>query len=231
MKLIGLIGGVSPASTAYYYRVFHEMTRERLGGHHSARLLIHSVDFDVVESAHLGDRWPVVAAELTAAARSLEQGGAQCVLLCCNTMHDVADEIAAAVSIPFRHIGDDTAEAVARSGLARVGLLGTSHTMEHGFYAPRLEARGIDVVVPDAAARARVQSIIYDELCAGRILDASRAAFREIVAAMVRDEAIQGLILGCTEIGLLLDPADVSVPTFDTARLHAAAALDWALGD
>lgn len=224
MNVIGLIGGVSPASTTYYYEVFNALAAKHYGRRHSARLLIHSVDFAIPEKAHLRGDWPGVAAALVPAARSLERGGAACVLLCCNTMHDVADDIASAISIPFLHIGDALADRAASDGHARVGLLGTLHTMEQGFYRPKLEARGIDVLVPSAADRKEVHRVIYQELCANRVLDASRATYRRIVDDLVAAGA-QAVILGCTEIGLLLDADDLPVPGLDSARVHAEAAF------
>ena len=225
--MIGLIGGVSPASTTHYYEVFNALAAARFGKRHSARLLIHSVDFAIPEKAHLRRDWAGVAAELVPAARSLEQGGAACVLLCCNTMHDVADDIAAAVSIPFFHIGDATTRRIVDDGRTRVGLLGTLHTMEHGFYKPRLEAAGVEVLLPEASDRKEVHRVIYQELCANRVVDASRTTYLRIVDDLVHAGA-QAVILGCTEIGLLLDPDTLPVPAYDTARVHAEAAFAWA---
>ena len=227
MKTIGLIGGMSWESSLHYYRLINEGVRARLGGLHSAQLLLHSVDFAPIERMQAEERWDDAGAALADAAAGLERGGAGCVVLCTNTMHRVADAIAARVRIPLLHIADATGEAVRARGLLRVGLLGTRFTMEQPFYRDRLSERhGLELLTPDADARALVHRVIYDELCLGRIEPASCAAFAGIAAALV---AAEGVIFGCTEIGMLLAPSDVAVPTFDTTLLHAAAAVDWAL--
>ncbi|MEK9520687.1 aspartate/glutamate racemase family protein [Streptomyces venezuelae] len=228
MKTIGLIGGMSWESTAEYYRLLNEFTRGRLGGLHSARCVLYSVDFAEIERLQVENRWTEAGEILAEAARAVEAAGADMVLLCTNTMHKVADQVEAAVSIPLLHLADATAEAVRASGLRRVGLLGTAFTMEQDFYRGRLEAGGLEVRVPEAEGRATVHRVIYEELCRGVVREESRAAYQEIIAALVADGA-EGVILGCTEIELLITPEDSPVPTFPTASLHAAAAVKAAL--
>ncbi|MFI6155608.1 aspartate/glutamate racemase family protein [Kitasatospora sp. NPDC051170] len=228
MRTIGLIGGMSWESTAEYYRLVNELTRERLGGLHSARCVLYSVDFAEIEQLQVQDRWAEAGEILAAAARALEAAGADLVLICTNTMHKVADHVEAAVSVPLLHLADATAQAVRASGLRRVGLLGTAFTMEQDFYRGRLEAGGLDVLVPDAEGRAIVHRVIYEELCLGIVREESRAAYREVIADLVAGGA-EGVILGCTEIELLIGSEDSPVPVFPTARLHAEAAVRAAL--
>jgi aspartate racemase len=229
MRTLGLLGGMSWESTVPYYRIVNECVRERLGGLHSAKLVLHSVDFAEIETLqHAGD-WDTAGALLAEAARGLRRAGADAIVLCTNTMHLVAPAIEAAVDIPLLHIADATAARIRAAGIARVALLGTRFTMEQAFYRERIEAAGIEVLTPDAPQRERVHRVIYDELCLGRILDASRDDYRTIMANLVALGA-QGVILGCTEIGLLMGEGDATVPLFDTARIHAEAAADWALG-
>ena len=228
MKTLGLLGGMSWESTLPYYRIVNERVRERLGGLHSAKLVLHSVDFAEIEALQHADRWDEAGALLAEAARGLRAAGADAIVVCTNTMHRVAPAIEAAVDVPLLHIADTTAVRIHAADILRVGLLGTRFTMEQAFYRERIEAAGIDVIVPDADERERVHRVIYDELCLGRVHDASRQAYRDIIAALVARGA-QGVILGCTEIGLLVDEDDADVPLFDTTRLHAEAAADWAL--
>lgn len=228
MRTIGLIGGMSWESTAEYYRILNERTRERLGGLHSARCVLHSLDFAEIEQLQVQGRWAEAGEVLAAAARSLEAAGADLLLICTNTMHKVADSVEAAVSVPLLHLADATAAAVRAAGLRRVGLLGTAFTMEQDFYRGRLAAGGLDVRVPDSEGRALVHRVIYEELCLGVVRDASRAAYRRVVEDLVAEGA-EGVILGCTEIELLIGPEDSPVPVFPTARLHAEAAVDAAL--
>lgn len=228
MKTIGLLGGMSWESTATYYRLLNQTMRERLGGFHSARIVLHSVEFDEFHQLQHRGEWDLIGERLGAAARSLERAGAQGLVLCTNTMHKVAPAIASAVTIPMLHIADATAVAIKAAGLDSVGLLGTRFTMEQDFYVARLRDHGLRVLVPDAPARETVHRVIYDELCLGAIRDDSRARYRDIMAALA-DHGARGIILGCTEIGLLVGPADAPVPLFDTTQLHAAAAVDWAL--
>ena len=230
MKTIGLIGGMSWESTVPYYRLINEAVKQRLGGLHSARIVLYSVDFHPIEQLqHAGD-WPAAGALLADAARALAAAGADFLVLCTNTMHKVAPAIEAAVALPLLHIADPTAAAIRADGHAVVGLLGTRFTMEQGFYRDRLaERHGLRVIVPGAAAREAVHRIIYDELCRG-ILDAtSRARYREVMAELVAQGA-QAIILGCTEISLLVDAADAAVPLYDTTAIHARAAAEEALG-
>ena len=228
MKRIGLIGGMSWESTAEYYRLVNELVRERCGGLHSAECLLWSVDFATVEPLQAAGRWADAGDLLADAAKALEGSGADLLVLCTNTMHKVADAITDAVSIPLLHIADTTAEAVTAAGLGTVGLLGTAFTMEQPFYADRLADHGVSVLVPDADDRAVVHRVIYDELCLGVVSDSSRAAYQEIVQRLVARGA-EGVILGCTEIELLISLDDSSVPLFPTTRLHAEAAVDLAL--
>ncbi len=229
MKTIGLIGGMSWESSVEYYRLINEAVKERLGGLHSAQLLLYSVDFAAIERLQHGGDWDAAGAILADAARRLERGGADFLLLCTNTMHKVADAITGAVSIPFVHIADPTATAIRTAGVGTIGLLGTRFTMEQEFYRGRLEGQdGLRVLVPDAADREAVHRIIYDELCLGIISEESRAAYRAIMARLVAQGA-EGIILGCTEITLLVSAADATVPLFDTTRLHAEAAALLAL--
>ncbi|MET9697242.1 aspartate/glutamate racemase family protein [Streptomyces sp. NPDC006529] len=228
MKTIGLIGGMSWESTAEYYRILNERTRERLGGLHSAPCLIHSMDFVEIERLQTQGRWAEAGDLLADAARSLRAAGADLLLICTNTMHKVADSVEAATPLPLLHIADATADAVRAAGLGRVGLLGTAFTMEEDFYRGRLAARELDVLVPDAEGRALVHRVIYEELCRGVVREASRAAYRRVVEDLVARGA-EGVVLGCTEIELLIGSGDSSVPLFPTARLHAEAAVDAAL--
>ena len=229
MKTIGLIGGMSWESSAHYYRIINQAMRARLGGTHSARSLMLSVDFGEIERLqHAGD-WTALASAMVDAARALERGGADFLLICTNTMHMVADEITAAVALPLLHIVDPTGAAIRAAGYRRVGLLGTTFTMERPFYRDRLAERfGLDVIVPEDTDRTAVHRIIYDELVAGRVLDASRATYRDVIARLVARGA-EAVILGCTEIMLLVGAQDSAAPLFDTTELHALAAVDRAL--
>ena len=231
MKTIGLIGGMSWESTIPYYRHLNEVVKARLGGLHSAKVVLLSVDFHEIERLqHAGD-WDAAGALLADAAQALERAGAQCLVLCTNTMHKVAPAIEAAVGIPLLHIADPTAQAIKAAGLQRVALLGTRFTMEQAFYRERLEQRHcIEVLIPDEAQRADVHRIIYEELCLGQVLDGSRDTYRAIIASLVARGA-QAVILGCTEIGLLVGSDDASVPLFDTTYLHALSAAQWALDE
>ena len=229
-KTIGLLGGMSWTSSAEYYRLINEGVRTRLGGLHSAQCLMWSFDFDDIAVLQRADRWADAAALMVEAALRLERGGADFLVICTNTMHRAFDAIEAATAVPLLHIADPTAAAVKAAGVRRVGLLGTAFTMEQDFYKGRLDERhGLDVLVPDAADRAAVHRIIYDELVLGRIAPASRAAYRAVIARLVGRGA-EAIILGCTEIMLLVGPEDSPVPLYDTTALHAAAAVDRALG-
>ncbi len=231
MKTIGLIGGMSWESSAEYYRILNQGVRDRRSPTASAKCLLWSFDFSEIERLQHDGDWPALTDRMTDAARRLEGAGAELLLICTNTMHLMADAIQAAVAIPLLHIADPTAHAIRAAGLTRVGLLGTAFTMERDFYRGRLTGKhGLNVLVPDAEDRAAVHRIIYDELVAGRIEPASRDAYRAVIARLV-DRGAQAIILGCTEIMLLIGPDDSPVPLFDTTALHAAAAVDLALGD
>jgi aspartate racemase len=229
MKRIGLLGGMSWESSAEYYRFVNEAVRKRLGGLHSADCLLRSVDFAAVEELQRTGRWNEAGKLLTAEALALVAGGAELLVLCTNTMHRVADQIAAVVEIPFVHIADTTADAVRAAGLSTVGLLATAYTMEQDFYVGRLErTHGLAVVVPDAEDRRLVHDVIYQELCLGIVKEDSRQAYRRVIGDLVGRGA-EGILLGCTEIDLLIGPPDAPVPVFDTTRLHAERAVDLAL--
>ena len=228
MRTLGLLGGMSWESTLPYYRILNERVRERLGGLHSAQLLMYSVDFAPIEDMQRGGDWEAAGELLAQAAARLVGAGADAIVICTNTMHLVASQVEAAAGVPLLHIADATAQRIRAAGLARVGLLGTRFTMEQPFYRERLEQAGLQVLLPDAPARERIHAVIYDELCRGRIEAASRDAYRAIITDLVARGA-QAVILGCTEIGLLVGDDDAAVPLFDTARIHAEAAADWAL--
>ena len=229
MKTIGLIGGMSWESSIEYYRIVNEITREKLGGLHSARSLMASVDFAEVEILQHEDRWAEAAGMLIDVANNLENGGAEFIVLCTNTMHKVADEIQANVNIPFLHIADATAQRVKESGIQKIGLLGTRFTMEEEFYKGRLSQKyGLNVQIPNGQERRIVHRVIYDELVLGRIEQRSKAQYLDIIERLVNQGA-EGIILGCTEIGLLIHPEDSPVPLFDTTRIHAEAAVEYAL--
>jgi aspartate racemase len=229
MLRIGLLGGMSWESSAEYYRLVNELVRERLGGLHSAECVLYSVDFADIERLQQEQRWDDAAAALSEAALSLQAGGAELLVLCTNTMHKVADQIESAISIPFLHLGDSTAAAVRQAGVTTVGLLGTAFTMEQEFYRARLAEHGLNVVIPDEDDRREVHRIIYDELCVGVLKDESRQVYRDVIARLC-DAGAGGVILGCTEIELLIRQEDVTVPVFPTTRIHAEAAVARALG-
>jgi aspartate racemase len=229
MKTIGLIGGMSWESTVPYYRAINEAVRTRLGGLHSAKLVLYSVDFEEIELLQRTDRWDVAGQVLGDAGRALAAAGADFLLICANTMHKVAPAVEAAAGLPLLHVVDATAEAILAAGHRKVGLLGTRYTMEQEFYRERLtHPHGLEVIVPDAPDRALVHRVIFDELCRGQVREASRAEYRRIMAALVSRGA-EAVILGCTELSLLVGAADASVPLFDTTVLHARRAVDWAL--
>lgn len=230
MKTIGLLGGMSWESTQTYYRLINEGVKARLGGLHSAKLVLFSVDFAEIEALqHKGD-WAATARILSHAALSLQKAGADFLVIGTNTMHKVAPEIEQAIDLPLLHIADATARVLAQDGITRVGLLGTRFTMEQAFYRDRLEAAGIEVLVPDETQRESVHQVIYEELCQGEINPSSREAYLDIVAALAGRGA-QAVILGCTEIGLLIRQVDTRVPLYDTTEIHAAQAVEQALGE
>ena len=229
MKVIGLIGGMSWESTASYYRIINETVKEQLGGLHSAKLVLYSVDFHEVERMQQAGDWAAAGALLANAARGLHAAGAECVVVCTNTMHKVAEFIVAAVNIPLLHIADPTADAIKRAGHTTVGLVGTRFTMEQDFYRDRLITQhGLTVLTPNDHDRNVVHRVIYEELCLGKVLTESRDEYRRVMIELVAQGA-QAIILGCTQISLLIDQRDSSVPLFDTTYLHARGAAEWAL--
>lgn len=229
-KTIGLLGGMSWESSAEYYRLLNEVVRDRQGGLHSARCVLLSVDFAVIEELQVTGQWEAAGELLAADARRVEAAGADLLLLCTNTMHKVADQVQAAIGIPLLHIADVAGAAVAGAGLDTIGLLGTAFTMEQDFYPDRLARAGLTVLVPAAGDRALVHRVIYDELCLGVVREESRQAYREVIDRLVAAGA-QGVILGCTEIELLITAVDSPVPVFPTTRLHVEAAVNALLGD
>ena len=231
MRTLGLLGGMSWESTAEYYRLINREVAKRLGGRHSARLLMHSLDFDDLEVLQRAGDWWAAGAMLGDAARGLERIGAEAIVLAANTMHEVSTDIESAIDIPLIHIVDPTGEALARQGIRRAGLLGTRYTMELPFWRERMRERySIDILVPDEADRALVHRVIFDELSRGRIDGGSRSKY-VAVTARLRAAGADAVIFGCTEIGLLLRPDDVALPTFDTTALHAAAAVSFSLAE
>jgi len=229
MKTIGLIGGMSWQSTRIYYDLLNEMVAARLGGLHSAEILMRSVDFAGLEAAMQRGEWTAIESRLGDEAAALEQGGADCVLLCSNTMHKLYGRIATRIGIPFFHIADALGHALAADGLTRVGLLGTRFTMVEDFYATRLrEGFGIDVILPDEGQIGRIDAVIFDELCRGIVEDSSRNSYLEIMDGLAARGA-EGIILGCTEIEMLVKPEHHALPLYDTTLLHARHAVEWAL--
>lgn len=231
MKTIGLIGGLSWESSIEYYRIINQETQKRLGGVHSARCLLYSFDFGEIEALQAAGDWDGASERMVDAARRLQSADADCIVICSNTMHLMADAVEAAAALPLIHIADATAAPIMAKGLQRVGLLGTSFTMERDFYRGRMSERfGLDVQIPNAAGRAIVHDIIYEELVRGIIRDESRRRYQTLIEGLA-DAGAEAVILGCTEIGLLIKPEHSALPTFDTTVLHALAAVDWALGE
>ncbi len=231
MRTIGLIGGMSWESSAEYYRILNEAARARLGPLRSAKILMYSVDFGPIEQTQREGRWDDAAKTLEDAARRLHAGGAECIVLCTNTMHKVAEAVARSVPAPFLHIGDPLGQACRRGGWRRLGLLGTGFTMREPFLMDYLRERyDVHMFVPNDAQCELVHRIIYEELCAGIVSDASRQAYVEVIRSLA-DRGAEAVVLGCTEIGLLIGQRDSPLPVLDTTRLHALAALDFALGD
>lgn len=229
MKTIGLIGGMSWESSLEYYRILNETTKARLGGLHSAKCILYSVDFAEVEALQHQDRWNEAAQLMIDAGQSLERAGAEFVVLCTNTMHKLADPIQANIGIPFLHIADATAERVNAAGLRNIGLLGTRFTMEHDFYKGRLiDKYGLNVITPESEDRELVHRVIYDELCLGVVKQESKEQYLQIMEKLVQSGA-EGIILGCTEIELLVQEGDSQVPLFPTTKIHAMAAVEYAL--
>ncbi|MCD6567315.1 MAG: aspartate/glutamate racemase family protein [Dehalococcoidia bacterium] len=229
MKTIGLIGGMSWESTAEYYRIINESVRERLGGSHSAKIAMYSVEFEEVRELHRTGKWDEATDFMIDAAKRVERAGADFVLICTNTMHKMADDVAANISIPLLHIVDVTAAKIAATNLKKIGLLGSIFTMEEDFYKERLRKRyDLEIIVPDKIDRKIIDTIIFDELCLGEIKDSSRERLKLIIDKLVNDSA-GGIILGCTELPLLIKQTDCKIPLFDTTRIHAEAAVDLAL--
>ncbi len=229
MKTIGLIGGMSWESSIEYYRIINETAKEKLGGLHSAKSLMITVDFAEIEKLQHEDRWDEAAQILVKCAQDLERGGADFIVLCTNTMHKLADQIIANINIPFLHIADATAEKIVGRNIRKIGLLGTRFTMEHDFYKGRLIHNfGLEVIVPEQADRNIVHRVIYDELVQGKIVNASREEYRRIIELLIA-QGVEGIILGCTEIELLVKQGDSRVPLFPTTLIHAVAAMEKAL--
>ncbi|STQ71803.1 aspartate/glutamate racemase family protein [Hafnia alvei] len=231
MKTLGLLGGMSWESTVPYYRIINETVKNQLGGLHSARLVLYSVDFAEVEHLQMQGEWQQAGELLADAAQRLQAAGAEGIVVCTNTMHKVAEQIQARSGLPLLHIADATAARIQAKGLTRIGLLGTRFTMEQDFYRGRLtDTFGIEVIVPNESDREIIHRIIYQELCLGQIRPESRQQYREIMQRLA-EQCAQGIILGCTEIALLVDQTDADVPLFDTAQIHAEYAAHWALGN
>ena len=228
MKVIGLIGGMSWESSVEYYRIINQEVKRRLGGLHSAKCLLYSVDFHEIERYQSGGAWDKAGEVLGDAARSLELGGADFIVICTNTMHKVVNEIQSKITIPLLHIADATAAQIKEKGINSVGLLGTRYTMEQDFYKSRLEMNGIKVIVPSEQEREIINKVIYEELCLGKIQEKSRDYYKKVIHGLIESGA-KGIILGCTEIGLLVKPEDSDVPLFDTAYIHALEAVNMSL--
>jgi len=229
MKTIGLIGGMSWESSLEYYRIINEEVKRKLGGLHSAKILMYSVDFEEIEKVQHQGKWDEATKLMIGAAQRLEKGGVDFVVICSNTMHKMSGEVQKNIGVPLLHIGDATAEKIKEVSFKKVGLLGTRFTMEEDFYKRRLTGRyGLEVVIPDEKGRQLVHDIIYKELCLGMIKPSSKGQFCEIIQNLVRDGA-EGIILGCTEIPLLIKQEDVKVPLFDTTRIHAESVVEYAL--
>ena len=230
MRTIGLIGGMSWESTVTYYQLINEAVHQRLGGLHSAKIVLWSVEFDEIEKCQSSGNWSKSAEILSNAARGLEMAGADVVLICTNTMHKVADEVAQAVNIPLLHIADATADALVSQAISRVGLLGTKYTMQQDFLKQRLIHRGLEVLVPNEADMEMINEVIFKELCVGQIKPESKVKFLEVIDKL-KNQGAQGVILGCTEIGLLVKQTDTDMPVFDTTDIHAMAAVRFALAE
>jgi len=230
MKTIGLIGGMSWESSLLYYQIMNERVKEKLGGHHSAKSLLYSVDFQEIKTLQFEDRWAELTKIMIDIAKKLETSGADCLVICTNTMHKMAKEVEESVKIPLCHIADATAKEIVNNGIKKVALLGTAFTMEHDFYKGRLiEQFGLDVIVPNEAERKRIHNIIYEELCLGIVKEESKQVYLNIIDHLIEHGA-EAVILGCTEITMLISQENCSIPVFDTTRIHAESAVDFALG-
>ncbi|MBT2728357.1 aspartate/glutamate racemase family protein [Bacillus sp. ISL-75] len=228
MKVIGLIGGMSWESSVEYYRIINEEVKRRLGGLHSAKCLLYSVDFEEIERFQSNGDWKKAGEVLGDVALSLEKGGADFIVICTNTMHKVIDDIQSKINIPLLHIADATTTQIKEQGISSIGLLGTKYTMEQDFYKSRLESNGINVLVPNDNEREIVNKVIYDELCLGNVHQASRDYYKKVIQGLIESGA-EGIILGCTEIGLLIKSEDSDVPLFDTTYIHAREAVNMSL--
>ena len=228
MKTIGLIGGMSWESTVTYYQLINQTVKQQLGGLHSGKILLYSVDFAEIEEYQSKGEWDKSAEVLAEAAVNLEKAGADFIVICTNTMHKVAPQIRERISVPVLHIAEATADALKTRGITKVGLLGTKYTMTQDFYKAKLMEAGLEVVIPDAAGVERVNDVIYNELCLGKILPESKGAFLDIICQL-KEAGAQGVILGCTEIGLLVQQADTDLPVFDTTQIHAVKAAMTAM--
>lgn len=230
MKTIGLLGGMSWESTVHYYQIINEEVQNKLGGLHSAKIVLYSVEFSEIEQYQSSGQWEKCGEILGRAAKSLEAAGADLILICTNTIHKVAPQIASAIEIPIIHIADTTADELEKCRIERVGLLGTRYTMMQDFYKNRLADRGIEVLIPDSDDVETINTIIFEELCTGKINEASRKKFQKIIEEL-KENGAEGVILGCTELGLLIRQSDVSVPLFDTTVIHAKKAAEIAMED
>lgn len=231
MKVIGLIGGISWVSTLEYYRIINETVKDKLGGYHSAKLILYSVDFDEVEKLQTQGKWSEATECMIDAAQRIKKGGADLILICANTMHMMAEEVQESVKIPLLHIADATAEKIKRYHMKKVGLLGTRFTMEKDFYKERLQKKhGLEVIIPDEEERQVIHDILYSELCIGDMKQLSKDKFKKIINNLVTKGA-EGVILGCTEIPLLVDQKEYEITLFDTTAIHAQAAVEYALGE
>lgn len=229
MKTIGLIGGMSWESTVTYYQIINETIKRELGGLHSAKILLYSVDFDEIEKYQSSGEWDKAAEILADTAEKLQNAGAECIIICTNTMHKIAPQIKHRVSVPLIHIAEATAEVLRQNGVKKVGLLGTKYTMTQNFYKSKLTDTGLDVLIPDEQDIEMINNVIFNELCLGIISSQSRDKFAAVISKLA-DKGAEGVILGCTEIGLLINPSDITLPCFDTTQIHAEKAALWAIG-
>ncbi|MEH7453501.1 aspartate/glutamate racemase family protein [Gottfriedia acidiceleris] len=229
MKTIGLIGGMSWESSLLYYQIMNECVKEKLGGHHSAKSLLYSVDFQEIKTLQFEDRWDELTKIMIEIAKKLETSGADCLVICTNTMHKMAKEVEESVKIPLLHIADTTAKEIVTNGIKKVALLGTAFTMEHDFYKGRLiEQFGLDVIIPNEAERKLIHTIIYEELCLGIVKEESKQVYLNIINHLI-EQGAEAVILGCTEITMLITQENCNIPVFDTTRIHAESAVDFAL--
>lgn len=230
MKTLGLIGGLSWYSTQVYYRAINQLVNERLGGSHSAKLILYSVDFEEFRLLQEKDDWPAITGMLSRTALMLQDSGADCIVMCTNTPHLVADDVREQIRIPLLHIAEETAKAIQRKGIGKVGLIGTKFTMENSFFTDRLKQFGIDATVPDPPHREYIHQAIFNELTKGQFKETTKSEFLAILKTL-QDQGVEGVIFGCTEFSLLIKPEECSLPIFETASIHAAAAVDFALAE